>query len=164
MNNKGQVGVGAILIMAISVIVGVILFTAVAQQVGSSTSTVTINKSTGTVVNETAVYLLEYRSISSVVVYNETGGAVIAAADYVLTNNVIDPTTGGLSVRIVPEFASNNSKYIWYVTGTAQKTDYIADNAGRAIAGLIAVFFALAIAVVAITPSLKSGLLDLVGR
>jgi len=163
MNKKGQMEVGGIIVAAITIIVGVILFVAIAQQVGSSTSTITINDSIDTVVNGTAQYLTSYRALSGVVVYNETGWVVINSGNYTITNNVIDPTTGGLSVRILPD-ATTGFKTAWYITGTAQRTDYIADSAGRAIAGLIAVFFALAIVVVALTPALKNGLIGLIGR
>lgn len=163
MDKKGQIEVGAILITAITLIVGVILFTAISQQVGSTTTLVTPNVTLNTVVNGTAQYLTDYKSLTSVVVQNETGGSIVAAGNYTVTNNFIHPTTGALSVKILPD-ASTNVLTAWYVSGTAQPLDYIDDSAGRAIAGLIAVFFALAIAVVAMTPALRSGLMNLIGK
>jgi len=164
MNKKGQMEVGGILIAAITIIVGVILFTAIAQEVGGSTNTVAINTSLATTVNGTTQYLTDYRALSSAVITNETGGVIlISGTDYTLTNNVLHPTTGALTVSILPS-ANSSVTSAWIVTGDAQPLDYIADSAGRAIAGLIAVFFALAIAVVAMTPALKSGLLDLIGK
>ena len=164
MNNKGQIGVGTLLIVFISVIVGVILFTVIAQQIGTTTNTATVsNLSVGTVTNGTTQYLTSYRALSDVVIYNETAGEEILSGNYTITNNVIDPTTGGLSVSILPDTTAEY-KSAWWVTGTAQRTDYIADSAGRAIAGIIVIFFALAVAVVALTPALQSKFLEAIGR
>ena len=163
MNNKGQEGLGGIIVAAITLIVGVILFTVIAQEIGTSTSTITINDSIDTVVNGTTQYLTSYRALSDVVIYNETAGEEILSGNYTITNNVIDPTTGGLSVSILPDTTAEY-KSAWWVTGTAQRTDYIADSAGRAIAGIIVIFFALAVAVVALTPALQSKFLEAIGR
>ena len=163
MNNKGQEGLGVIIIAAIAIIVGTIFLVVIAQEVGTSTSTITINDTINTVVNGTPQYLTSYRALSNVVVYNETAWAVISADNYTITNNVIDPTTGGLSVRILPD-ADDASKNAWYITATAQKTDYIANPAGRAIAGLIVVFFALAVLTTALAPTLGSKLLEAIGK
>jgi len=164
MNKKGQEGLGMIIVVAITLIVGVILFTAISQQVGTSTSTITVvNESIDTVVNGTAQYFTGYRALSDVVILNETGTTILLATNYTITNNVINPTTGALSVRIVPD-ATEIFKSAWRVSGTAQGTDYIADSGSRAVAGMIAIFFALAIAVVALTPTLRSNLLSALGR
>ena len=163
MDKKGQMTIGTFMMVFITVIVGAILLQAIAQQVGPSSSTIVINDSIATVVNGTAQYFTDYKSITGVVVYNETLNAIVPAADYVITNNFIHPTTGALTVRIVPD-TSTDLLTAWYVTGTAQRLDYISDSAGRSIASLIAIFFALAIAVVALTPTLRGGLLDLIGK
>lgn len=164
MNNKGQTGVGAILIVAMTLIVGVILFTSIAQQVGPSLETVAVaNQSIDTVVNDTAQYLTDYRSISGVVIFNETGDAIVPTSNYTITNNVIHPTTGALCVSILPS-TTPDYKSAWQVSGTAQPLTYIDDAGGRAIAGLIAIFFALTVLVVALTPSLRGGLMDLIGK
>jgi len=164
MNKKGQEGVGMILIVAITLIVGLILFTAIAQEVGTSINTVEVaNQSIATVVNDTAQYLTDYRAISGVVIFNETGDAIVPASNYTITNNVLNPTTGALSVRIVPS-TTPDYKSAWKVSGTAQPLTYIPDAGGRALAGLIAIFFALGVLVVALTPSLRGGLMDLIGK
>ena len=165
MNKKGQMEVGGIIVAAITIIVGVILFVAIAQEVGSSTSTITLaNLTLGTQTNGTTTYLTAYRAISNVVIVgNGSTPLQLSSGNYTITNNVIDPTTGGLSVSILPT-ADLYSGTGWNISGTAQATDYIADSAGRAIAGLIAVFFALAILVVALTPTLRGGVLNLIGK
>lgn len=165
MNKKGQIGVGMILMIAITLIVGVVLFQVVAQQVGSSTSTWTVANAslTGAAVNDTAQYLTDYRSISGVRIFNATNDVEVDSGNYTVANNIVDPTTGGLSVSITPSGLSvPNLGYdagTWTIDGTAQPTTYIANAGARAVAGLIAIFFALAIAVVAISPTLRSELI-----
>ncbi len=174
MNKKGQTdfNLGMILIVFITIIVGVVLFQVVAQESGKSTSTVqAVNESLGDVVNGTPVYMITYRALSDVVILNktDTSGAftanatVIGSGNYTIVNNVIDPTTGGLAVRIDPT-ATTGWKSEWQVSATAQPTTYIAEGGARAMVSLIAIFFALAIAIVALTPTLKSKILESFGR
>jgi len=158
MNDKGQMGVGIIIMIAITIIVGAIFLQAIAQTAGDSTNTVAVaNVSLATVVNGTTQYLTDYRALSNVVIYNETGSVIVAAGNYTVTNNVIDPTTGGLSVSILPN-ASAFYKSAWQVSGTGQPTTYIAESGGRAMANLIVVMFALAILAVIMGPVIKNGL------
>jgi len=162
MNNKAQNTVGTIIVVFIGVLVGLILFQAIAQTVGTSTSTsTTTEESLGTMTNGTTLYLTDYRAISDVVLINATAvGAIIEDGNYTVTNNVIDPTTGGLSVSILPH-SETSSGVAWYMNATVQPTTYIANSGGRAMASLIVVFFALAIVVVAMYPILKDKILNM---
>lgn len=162
MNKNGQIGVGVIMLVFITVILGVIFVQAIAQEVGSSTNTVAVaNTSLDTVVNGTTQYL-DYRALSDVVVYNETGG-IVGSGNYTVTNNVINPTTGELSVSIAPDTTAD-LKYAWKVSGTAQPTTYIAEGGGRAMASLIVIMFALAVAIVALAPTTQSKILEMFGK
>jgi len=168
-SKKGQtdIGIGTIMIVFIAVLVGIIFVQAIAQEVGSSINTVTVaNDSLGTASNSTTVYLTSYRYISSVVITNESNGAVVPSTNYTVTNNVIDPTTGGLSVSVLPQSPASLglSGWEWEISGTAQPVTYIAESGGRTMASLIVIMFALAIAVVALTPTLKSKILESMGR
>ena len=88
MNKTGQIGVGMIVMVAIMAIVGAIFLQSIAQSVGESTNTVPlVNESTAAVAASTATYL-NYRAVSDVVIYNETGG-VVPAANYTITDNFI---------------------------------------------------------------------------
>ena len=164
MNRKGQIGVGTILIVFISILVGVILFTAISQQVGTAINTVAIaNQTLGTASNATTVYLTNMRAISSVVIVNASG-LVIGAGNYTVTNNVV--YNGDLTVSVLPTSPADGglTGYEWNISGTSQPTTYIPGSGGRAVAGLIAIFFAIAIIVVALSPTLNSKLLDTIGR
>jgi len=169
MNKKGQVsqGLGMIIVVAVAIIVGVVLFQVIAQEVGSSTNTVAVvNASLGDASNSTTVYLTDYRAISDVVIYNESGDAIVPASNYTVTNNVIDPTTGGLAVSVLPTSAAaaGFTGFTWTISGTAQPVTYIAESGGRAMAALIVIFFALAVAVIALEPTLRSGVLGALGK
>jgi len=158
MDKKGQIGLGLILVVFMTILVGVILFQAIAQEVGGATSTTTVvETSLGTATNGTAIYLTDYRALSDVVIINgTTAGGVVGSGNYTVTNNVVDPTTGGLAVSILPAASEGYYSQTWYLNATAQPTTYIAESGGRAVAGLIVIFFALAIAVVALYPTLAN--------
>ena len=167
-NKKGQMELGPIIAVFMAIIVGVSLFLVIAQEVGDSTSTVPlVNESLSADAAASTTQYLAYRSISSVVIYNETseGIGVIPAANYTVTTNVINPTNGELSIGITPSADITEAiGSLWQVSGTVQPQDYIGDSGARAMASIIVIFFALAIGVVALTPTLQSKLLDAIGK
>jgi hypothetical protein len=168
MNKKGQIGeqVGMIIMLSIVAIVGVILFQAIAQESGKTLSLSTLTDySLGTQTNGTTYYLDGYRTLGTVTVYgNGTDNPVeLASGNYTITDAQVNPTTGALSVSILP--ASEYTATVWTVnTTTAQASTYVSDTGSRAIVGIIGIFFALAIAIVMLTPTLRNGLLDAIGK
>ena len=160
---KGQVGFGAILMAFIGILVGVALFLTVAQQIGSSTSTIAIvNQSTGAAAaNSTVQYLTNFRSISDVVVYNTSNSILLTSGNYTITNNVV--YNGQEVVSITPLSVPLIYAHKWNISGTAEPQGYIG-GAGRSVALLIPIFFALLIAVIALEPTMRNGVLDLIGR
>ena len=154
-------GLSVILVAFMAIIVGVVLFQTIAQEVGSSVNTVTVvNASLGTADNATTVYLTDYRSISDVVIYNESGKEIVPANNYTVTNNVLNDDEE-LAISVLPDGAWTEFQgYTWTISGTAQPVTYIASSGGRAMASLIVIFFALAIAVVALEPTLREGILS----
>ena len=169
MNKKGQavLGLGTFMLVFIAVIVGVVLFQAVAQEAGKSINThALVNESIGDVNNYTTYYIA-YRAISDPVIVNGTLGRTVPAGNYTVVNNVVNPTTGELSVSITPVSTGGdytNPQETWYISGTVQPQGYVAESSGRAIFSLIAIFFALAIAIIALEPTLRSGVLDMINR
>jgi len=164
MNSKkaqSGLGVGAIMVTFVVILVGVVLLQLIAQQSGEVTNTVTITDvSLGTMTNGTTTYI-DYRLLSDVVISNGTGGDVLTAGNYTVTNNAIDPSDGTLSVGILP--ASEYTGEVWSINATAQPQTYVG-GAANSITGLIAIFFALAIAIVALEPTLRSGVLNMLGK
>lgn len=164
MNNKAQInGLTVIIMMFITILVGVIFFQAIEQSVGESTNTADIANQTISVVNQTTTFL-NFRALNDVIVTNASSGEVIIAANYTVTNNVINPADGALSTSIIMTdehvFITNS----WNISGTAQPTTYVADSGARSMAQLIGIFFALAVLVAAIVPSIRNEFLDLVKR
>jgi len=167
MNKKGEatnLTIGIILVVFITVLVGVILFQAIAQQAGSGTSTVDLADFQATLAaNGNSIYL-DYRSLGGTVLIENATGGVIAAGNYTVTNNAIDPSDGTLSVQLQTDTTEFQNELVNITSAGTQPQTYIADNAGRAVVGLIAIFFALAIAIVALEPTLRSGVLNMLGK
>lgn len=160
MNRKAEAGqLGAIIIVAIALIVGVIFFQVIAQETGKGVNTVTLTNSTATAsVNGSSFYLTDYRSLTATSITNGTTGATIPSSNYTITNNVV--YNGNLAVKIA---LSNDCAYggeTWAINGVAQPLTYIADSGARSVASLIAIFFALAIVVVALSPTARDGLMN----
>lgn len=154
-----QTQVGVIILTAVALIAGVIFFQTIAQEVGGSTSTIALaNETLSNMANGEVQYLTSYRAIDNVVIFNATGDVPIPSSNYTVTNNVIDPTTGGLSVKITSTVTAGFGYEAGTPTidGTAQATDYIADSGGRAVANLIIILFALALVALALYPVLKN--------
>jgi hypothetical protein len=154
MNKRGELDVGVLIMLFVGVIVAVTLLQSSAQNLNSAVNTVAVaNQSIATVVNGTAQYITNYKSISDVVIINETGGVVIGAGNYTITNNVI--YNGQEAIKIVPETTAA-FKSAWKVSGTAQPLGYIAESGSRGVTNMIIVFAALAIAGAVLVPILKN--------
>lgn len=163
MQKKAQMGeIGTIIVVFLTVMVGLMLLVAGAQELGKSTNTDSVNITFTAPTNLTAYYFNDYKSFTSVTVKNYSNQLTINAGNYTITNNFINPSTGGLSVRLVPAADLGYYNQIWTLEATAQPLGYISDSAGRSIAGLIIIFFALAIVIIALTPVLRNGIIDLV--
>ena len=160
---KGQMnGVGMIIVLAVTLIVGVILFQAIAQESGNATNTITLeNQSLGDLDNGTLVYVTNCRALSDVAIFNATGDVEIPSDEYTVTNNVIHSTTGALSVSILPDVDINEGydKGTATIDGTCQPLTYIADSGGRAMVTLLLVLVALALVVVSLLPVIRERLM-----
>ena len=163
MNKSGQMSLGNIMFVFIAVIVGVILFQAIAQQVGTTTNTITVsNESLSTVVNNTPQYLTNYKAISDVTMWNATGDTIVKSGNYTITNNFV--RNGALTVKITPTYSSADLANAWKISGTAQPLTYISNSGARSMAGLITIFFALLVAAIALYPVYQNKILDIIGK
>lgn len=161
-NKKGQIGIQETMYIFIAVIVGLILFQAVAQNVGQATNTVElVNSSQTLAANGASIYLTDYQALSSVVILNATDNTTIGAGNYTITNTVI--YNGALAVKITTDDAAYASSDV-RVSGTAQPLTYIADSGARSMTALITIFFALLVAVIAMSPVARSGVMDMMGK
>lgn len=162
-NRRGDTSnISMIIILFISVLVGAILLLAAAQQVGTTVNLVTVINSTNTAPANGGVFnITSYRSISGVTVRNATGGEVIGAGNYTITNNVV--LNGAFVVQVTVDDAEYASS-TWNLSYTAQPLTYIADAGARALTNLIIIMFALAVAVVAMSPMGKDGFMKMLGE
>jgi len=164
MNSKGQINLGAIIGIFMTVIIGLAFVITIAESVGESTNTVALVNQTETLgANGDSIYIEEYKSITSFVLLNASNNLTIGAGNYTVTNNALDPTTGALSVQVQTDDTEFQSLEV-RVSGTAQPRTYISDSGGRAIASLIVIMFALGLAIVALTPTMQSRILDMMGK
>lgn len=162
MNRQGQMDLGVILIVFITVIVSVVLFTTAAQLIGDSTNTVTVaNITFETPANGTAGNIFG-KSWTSLVVYNATDDFLIDSNNYTLANNQV--VNGVLTATLTPDASIEWADFDWHLSGVVEPTTYISSGGGRAIANIIVVFFALAIVVVALSPTFRNKALDFVSR
>ena len=148
--NKKRQSVGLFIGVAMAIIVGLILFQAVASNVEKGTQAVT-GVSTATNVSYTGiagtpVELVGQELVSTGLVVNSTGGEVIPASNYTIAECVRDSDNlKGICYTAVADTVSDdvNISYTYYPNG------YI-DNAGsRSIAGIIILLTAVGIAFVA---------------
>jgi len=153
--------VGMIIGVFVAVFVGIVLFQVVAQEAGKSTTLDTlVNTSFTAPANGESGYVTTYRHLSDLTVTNSSGSA-IAEGNFTVTNNVV--YNGALAVQVQVDSDEYESQE-WLLSGTAQPLTYAADAGTRAVIPLIAIFFALALAVVAMVPALRNDLIDMMKR
>lgn len=154
MNKKGQtINLGVIIMVAITVIVGVIFLQTIAQSVGDTTNTISlVNGSYTAAADGEVFYITDYKYISGVSVLNGTTGEAIAAGNYTVANNVV--YNGAEAIQITVDDAEFESE-TWFISGTVQPLTYIGESGGRAMASLVVIMFALAVLGVAIYPVIK---------
>ena len=163
MDKKAQMGVGAIILTAIGIITALVILTGgITAPIGEMTATKVTTNQTIAFSNITTV-TLHGRYIETLVMENATKpGQVIPATNYTISNDVLvsDGTLRATIKAVSPASAWNDSNV--NVTYTYRDVGYIDSGAGRTIAGLIVMFAALAIAVFAMVPVLRNGVIDLV--
>lgn len=164
MNNRGEteVSIGLLIGIFMVVVIGTALLTSSAQNLGPVRNTVAIANDTYSGTNATNTSIAG-KLWTGLVVYNATNDILVSAGNYTLYNNiVVDGTeTARLEMNVVNNSDLNND---WLISGTFQQTSYDTSAGGRAIAGLIIVFFALAIAVVVLVPTLRNRVFDMIGK
>lgn len=169
MNKKAQTfTIGVIVVTFISILVGVILFQTVAQEAGKTTSTGVYNSSINGAASQitmpasgVAIDLTGQEYISGFILMNESGN-VVDAGNYTVGETVSN-TTGVKTIYLQADSAEAAGETM-NVSYTYGPDGYIESSGGRALAGLIALFFALAVAIIALSPTMKSGILNAFGK
>ena len=162
MNKRGQMGItiGSFIGIFVLVVVGLALFQGSAGQVGGAINSATASNTTITMPADGVVLDLEGQNyLSGFVMTNATGGEVVPATNYTIGEGV-STSTGVLSVQLTGAAStySGTSVNVSYEYGP---DGYISSSGSRGVAGIILIFFALAIAVVALSPTLRSKILKM---
>ena len=164
MNKKGQIGVGAIIITFMGIVaVLAMLAGGISGSVGELTKTQDVVNDTINLTDYVTV-TLEGKYITDFVMVNMTQNKVITSGNYTITNNVLlsDGTLGATLTGAAVWPAYNNTNVL--VNYTFQPLGYVPEAGARTIAGMIIMFSALAIMVFTLVPTLRNGVINLVGK
>lgn len=167
MNNKAENSnmIGVLIMTFITIIVGVILLIAAAEQIGITTDSTLFNSTVTAAANASSIDLEGQDILSTPIVVNgtnnETNASPIITGDFEFTE-IVSLTTGVKTISMRTIIATHASEVV-NVTYDYGSDGYIDNSGGRALASIILVFMALAIMVVALTPVLRNGLKDLMG-
>jgi len=170
MNNKGQVGVGILVMTAMAIIVGAIILTSSAQNIGDVTNTRSTSNDTLVIgaLHTLANLQGKFVDTATFVAFNSTnssGGTVnrpiITSGNYSFLQNQV---VNGAEVARLNVTGTQFVSQSWLVTYTYEPTTYISNSGGRSIATIVLIFLALAIAMVALLPALRSGVVDMIRR
>lgn len=157
MNNRGEVTIGMLILIAVAVIVGLTLLTGgISSNVGTLTNKVAVIGEHYTFPNASAAVnyvTLKGQAVESVTVKNRTGDVTIPASNYTITSRVLN--NGVLESRLTA-VDTTYVNYLVNVSYTYEPFGYDTNGGGRAIANLIIIFAALAIAVVVLVPIVKN--------
>lgn len=165
MKDKGQVeGIGIVLYAFIGIVVALLLYTSIGQIVGDSTGANPVTKANYTIVAPASGSTLDLPGqelINVPVVTNRTDGIVISTGNYSIYEGVGSSGSKAIIYKsLSTQFAGKNVNisYQYYPDG------YIDDAGARSLALLIPVLAALAIAVIALVPALRNGVMDLMKK
>lgn len=164
----GEIGIGTFMALFVTVLVGIVLLIAVASsagvvsQTGYSNGTRTGGQQVVIGTLGTATCLTGQELLDTPVVINSSGGATITSGNYSIAEAVC--STSGVKSVVYTQDAINDTGHTFNVSYTYGVDGY-ADNSGaRGVTTLIIIFMALGIAVVALTPVMRSKVLDLMRR
>jgi hypothetical protein len=164
MNRKGQMNmIGLLLAAAVLIIVGLVIFHESAAYVGAITTTVSVPNQTVTLPNAGSTLELRGQNIvGTAKICNATGGG---GSGCFTANITVAEGLGsdGLTATILSAGVNLYNGALVNVSYTYEPDGYIDSAGGRSITLLILIFFGLAIAVVALVPTLRSGVVEMMG-
>ena len=163
MSKKAQAGVGVFIMVTVVIIVGLVILGQVSfTNIGTMTKTVNVVNGSVTAPAYGAVTYLNGQAARDIVVINATSNTIIPSTNYTVTNYV--NVNGELKTVFN---ASGNSNLGWYgksinVTYTYEPYGYDTNSGNRSVIALVAIFAALAVAVIALVPVLREEVIDLI--
>jgi hypothetical protein len=168
MNKKGEIGMVSILLATfVAIIVGLALLQGAAVYTGLATNTRTLSYTNGLYTAPASGSCIDLRGqelLSAATVINRTDATAITS-NYTIAEGV--STVDGLK-RI--RFCTTGAYYsggamdgkLINVSYSYGDEGYVNDAGARSVVLMILIFGGLAIAVVALTPTLRSGVIDMV--
>lgn len=170
MNKQGQVNLsmGLLISAMVAIIVGAVLMTTVATYVGQTTSTFTNNDTAdGTATTAPAAGatsdLTGMELIGTPTVINATNATDTIATDNWTIDEGVSTTTSLKTIRLTMDSASTYGGEDLNITYTYGTDGYIESSGARGIVGIILIFMAVGIAVIALVPVLRNKMIDLAG-
>lgn len=160
-NKKGQLNIGWLIVVAATIIVGLVLLDPISSFVSRGSQSIVVVNQTATAPTKGSYTDLTgtQELFGTYTIRNNTG-------DSIGTNNIslveIIGTDGSKTVAIYNNDATQNSKAI-NLSYTYGPEGYIDDSGGRTVSGLIVLFFGIAIFIVSI-PSVRNGVFDMLGK
>lgn len=157
---RGEISVGIMLTVMISIIVGVALLSGggVSSGVGELTQTYTLANQTLTAASVAGgnITLAGRELVGSIIVINTTGGQVVTSNFTTFNNKLVNgERVLQLQVNGAPHLGQPVSASYTY-----EGKGYVDESGTRALTSLILVFAALAVALIAFIPVFQSGILD----
>lgn len=152
MNNRGQLTMGGIVVLAMALILGGVFAVAIADNQAVLTTTRDVVNVSQT--STTGNYSLLGQATSNFVAFNSTNatgaageGVQIGAGNYSTTNyvNINQVMTSRVGVNATTEFSNAN----WLVSYTYEPLGYNTDASSRTVAALPLLFFTIIVLLVA---------------
>jgi hypothetical protein len=166
MNKKGQDNniLGFTILAFVVIIVGLALLTSSTTNIGQSVNTYAYAENGVVPAAAGEIKWMTGQSLlSTPTVINQS--AVQNCASNVTFAEGVNPTTGVKAIKMTTNALWTTAECSKLnITYTYGGDGYIDDSGGRAIANLIPIFFVLAIAIVALVPTLRNGALNLFGK
>ncbi len=151
LNKHGELGVGSFLFIAISIIVCLVIFQTVSQNVGKITAQNNLTNGLYTMPsNGSCIDLVGQSLLNTAIITNRTSGGTVAATNYTIASGV-STTDNLLRLQLCSKLASVNPFAGQTINVTYQygAEGYIDNSGARAITGIIVILAALAIAMIA---------------
>jgi len=162
MNKKAQTGWAMLFVVFIGLVAGLALYEAVVSNVGAVTTASSHTNLTVTMgANGSRVDLDGQELLNTPEVYNATGGELVTSGNYTI-DETVSATTGVKTISILTPANSNYMSVPVNVTYEYGADGYIASSGGRSMALLIPIFAALALAVFALSPTIRGNFADLI--
>lgn len=163
MKRKGQLGIGVFLMAFIAIIAGLALFQGLGPFIGQTTGSVDMRNRTFTMpaVGSTTD-LVGQELLGTPIVINASTGLVVPSTNYTIAEG-LSSVDGLKRIRLTSlgGWSNDDNINVSYLYGAE---GYIDSGGGRSIALLIPLFFGLAIALIALTPSLREKFMDMIGK